>query len=71
MSMESWTATLHPGLIQRARSVVPGTTAPLRERDRFARAPAPLRESAIVRARGSLAPAPEREECCRPSSSAS
>lgn len=69
MSIETWTASLHAGLIQRARTAPgdaesggspPGKVVPLRDREPFGReGAAALRESAISRARSFLSRSPE------------
>ncbi len=63
MSMDSWGPSLHAGLIERTRPPASANVVPLREPEHYARAPAaPLRESAIARARRMLGRAPDGPE---------
>lgn len=63
MSIESWTASLHTGLIKRSRPPASAKVVPLREHAAFGRAQAtPLRESALARALGSLGRSPETDD---------
>jgi hypothetical protein len=71
MSMESWMPSLHAGLIERTRPPASAKVVPLHDPERLARSPAappaaPLRESAIARARRLLGRAPEGPEAPAP-----